>query len=114
MKAISISEAKRRFSEYLSRVANGERFVIVQRARPLVALISAGDLKRLERSAETTLRLVQALGQSPKLLEGIKAGNVHPAIAAFGLWKDEEDLDDLQTQILNNRQRVSSRPHAST
>ena len=112
METISISEAKSRFSEYLSRAAAGERFIIVRRARPLAALISAGELERLERSAEITRRLAQTLGQSAKLLEEIEAGKVHPAMAAFGLWKDEEDLDDLETQIINNRQRVSSRPRA--
>jgi len=113
METINISEAKSRFSEFLSRAASGERFVIVRRARPLAALISAGELERLERSAEITRRLAQTLGQSSTLLEKIEAGKVHPAMAAFGLWKDEEDLDVLEAQIINNRQRASSRPHAN-
>jgi prevent-host-death family protein len=112
METINVSEAKSRFSEYLSRAASGERFVIVRRARPLAALISAGELERLERSAEITRRLAQTLGQSTKLLEEIEAGKVHPAMAAFGLWKDEEDLDDLETRIISNRHRTSSRPRA--
>lgn len=112
METINISEAKSRFSEYLSRAASGERFVIVRRARPLAALISAAELERLERSAEIARRLAQTLGQSKKLLEGIEAGKIHPAMAAFGLWKDEEDLEDLETRILNNRRRASSRPPA--
>jgi prevent-host-death family protein len=111
METINISEVKSRFSEYLSRAASGERFVIVRRARPVAALISAGELERLERLAEITRRLAQTLGQSAKLLEEIEAGKVHPAMAAFGLWKDEEDLDDLETQIISNR-RASSRPRA--
>lgn len=113
METISISEAKSRFSEYLSRAASGERFVIVRRARPLAALISAGELERLERSAEITRRLAQTLGQSTELLEGIEEGKVHPAMAAFGLWKDEEDLNNLDTEIINNRRRASSRPRAN-
>src|SRR3970040_868320 len=103
METINISEAKSRFSEYLSRAASGERFIIVRRERPLAALISAGDLERLERSAENPRRRAQTLGQSANLLEGIEAGKIHPAMAAFGLWKDEEDLDTLETQILENR-----------
>jgi prevent-host-death family protein len=110
LETINISEAKSRFSEFLSRAASGERFIIVRRARPLAALISAGELERLERSAEITRRLAQTLGQSTKLLEGIEAGKVHPAMAAFGLWKDEEDLNNLETEIINNRRRASSRP----
>jgi hypothetical protein len=49
----------------------------------------------LERSAEITRRLAQTLGQSPKLLAKIEAGKAHPAMAAFGLWQDQEDFDDL-------------------
>lgn len=112
METINISEAKSRFSEFLSRAASGERFVIVRRARPLAALISAAELERLERSAEITRRLAQSLGQSPKRLEDIEAGKIHPAMAAFGLWKDEEDLNDLEAQIIANRRRTSSRPRA--
>src|SRR4030066_2419223 len=76
METINISEAKSKFSEYLSRAASGERFIIMRRARPLAALISAGDLERLERSSGMTRRLAQTLGQSPKLLEKIEAGKV--------------------------------------
>ena len=113
METINISEAKSRFSEYLSRAASGERFIIVRRERPVAALISAEELDRLERSTEITRRLAQALGQSAELLEKIDAGKVHPAMAAFGLWKDEEDLDDLEAQIIRNRRRKSSRPRAA-
>jgi hypothetical protein len=45
-------------------------------------------------------------------LAKIEAGKAHPAMAAFGLWQDEEDLEDLETRILKNRKRGSSRPHA--
>jgi len=110
METISITEVKSRFSEFISRAASGERFVIVRRARPLAAIISAGELERLDRAAEITRRLAQTLGQSPSLLEGIEAGKVHPAMAAFGLWKDEDDLADLETQVLDNRRRAVSRP----
>ncbi len=72
MENISMSEAKSRFSEYLSRAASGERFVILRRQRPLAAIIGAGELARLERSAEITRRLAHSLGQSRKLLERSK------------------------------------------
>jgi len=110
METISITEVKSRFSEFISRAASGERFVIVRRARPLAAIISAGELERLDRAAEITRRLAQTLGQSPSLLEGIGTGKVHPAMAAFGLWKDEDDLADLETQVLDNRRHAVSRP----
>jgi prevent-host-death family protein len=110
MENISMSEAKSRFSEYLSRAASGERFVILRRQRPLAAIIGAGELARLERSAEITRRLAHSLGQSRKLLDEIDEGMAHPAMAAFGLWKDEEDLADLEDIIRKNRQSPSSRP----
>jgi len=33
-------------------------------------------------------------------------------MAAFGLWKDDDDFDDLEFQIIANRRRASSRPRA--
>jgi len=110
MEKINISEAKSRFSEFLSRAASGERFVILRRERPLAAIIGAGELARLERSAEIVRRLAQTLGQSKDLLESIEAGKTHPAMAAYGLWKDETDLADLEERVKKNRQRPSSRP----
>ena len=92
METINITEAKSRFSEYLARAARGERFIIMHRARPLAVLTGVGALERLERSSEIMRRLAQSLGQSPKLLAKIEAGKVHPAMAAFGLWQDEEAL----------------------
>jgi prevent-host-death family protein len=74
MENINMSDAKSHFSEFLSRAAGGERFVILRRERPLAAIIGAGELARLERSAEIARRLAQTLGQSRKLLESIEAG----------------------------------------
>ncbi|HJS20644.1 MAG TPA: type II toxin-antitoxin system Phd/YefM family antitoxin [Anaerolineales bacterium] len=110
METINITEVKSRFSEFLSRAASGERFVIVRRSRPLAAIISAGELERLDRAAEITRRLAQTLGQSPALLKRIEAGKVHPAMAAFGLWENEDDLSDLDVRVVENRRRSSSRP----
>jgi len=109
METINISDAKSHFSEFLSRAANGERFVILRRERPVAAIIGAIELARLERSAEIARRLAQSLGQSPKLLEEIEAGRIHPAMAAYGLWKDESELDDLESEVKNNRKRAVSR-----
>ena len=41
METINISDAKSHFSEFLSRAASGERFVILRRERPLAAIIGA-------------------------------------------------------------------------
>ena len=110
METISMSEAKSRFSEFLSRAASGERFVILRRERPLAAIIGAEELARLERSATIARHLAQALGQSTELLEDIEANKVHPAMAAFGLWKDEDDLVELDETVQKNRRHTSSRP----
>jgi prevent-host-death family protein len=109
METINISDAKSRFSEFLSRAASGERFVILRRARPVAAIIGANELTRLERSAEIIRRLAQTLGQSEQLLEGIESGKVHPAMAAYGLWENEDDLANLDKLVKENREHVSYR-----
>jgi len=110
MENISMSDAKSHFSEFLSRAASGERFVILRRERPLAAIIGAGELARLERSAEIIRRLAQTLGQSKRLLDSIEEGKVHPAMAAYGLWAEEADLAELEKTIKKNRRRASARP----
>jgi len=110
LEKISMSEAKSRFSEFLSRASSGERFVILRRERPLAAIIGAGELDRLERSALIVRRLAETLGQSKELLDSIEAGKAHAAMAAFGLWKDEDDLENLEAVIKKDRRRSSSRP----
>jgi prevent-host-death family protein len=110
MDSISIAEAKSRFSELVSRTAAGERFLIRRRERPAAVLISTADLERLERGWQAAQRLALALGQSAELMQQIEAKEVHPAMAAFGLWRDEADLDGLAGEIDDNRQRQASRP----
>jgi prevent-host-death family protein len=103
MESISIGEARSRFSELVSRIASGERFVIRRRERPVAALISVAELERLERRSRAAERLALALGQNAELLEQIEAGEAHPAMAAFGLWRDETDLAGLADEIYENR-----------
>jgi prevent-host-death family protein len=110
MENINMSEAKSHFSELLSRAASGERFVILRRERPLAAIIGVGELVRLERAAEMARRLAQTLGQSKQLLESIEAGQVHPAMAVYGLWEEDSDLAEMEEAVKKNRQRPSSRP----
>ena len=103
METINVAEAKSRLSELLSRVTAGERFLIQRRERPVAVLIGADELERLERSSRVARRLAAALGQDEALLEQIERGEVHPAMAAFGLWRDDPDLDDLADRIAANR-----------
>ncbi|MEA3440296.1 MAG: type II toxin-antitoxin system Phd/YefM family antitoxin [Chloroflexota bacterium] len=110
MKTINISEAKSHFSEYLSRAANGERFVIHRRDRPVAALVNVDELQRLERSAQAARRLALALGQDASVLEAIESGTVHPIMAAYGLWADDDDLVELDERIYANRRQQAVRP----
>ena len=95
METISMANAKSRFSEMVSRAAAGERFLIQRRERPAAVLVSAQEWQRLERSAQAAYRLAQALGQDPAILEGVRNESIHPAMIAFGLWKDD-DFSDLE------------------
>jgi len=113
MDSLSIAEAKSRFSELISRVADGERFLIRRREHPLAVLIGAAELDRLERTAHLAHRLALALGQQPELLAQIEAGEVHPAMAAFGLWQDEANLAELIDEIETNRHTQPTRPEIS-
>lgn len=54
-------------------------------------------------------RLASALGQDAELLRQIEAGEVHPAMTAFGLWRDEADMETLVDEIYANRQRQTPR-----
>jgi prevent-host-death family protein len=110
MQSLSIAEAKSRFSELISRASAGERFVIRRRSRPLAVLINAVELDQIERQADAAQRLAMALGQDADLLAQIEEGKVHPAMAAFGLWKDDPDLASLVDEIYTNRQAQTARP----
>jgi len=90
-----------------------ERFLIRRRERPAAVLISTADLERLERGWQAARRLALALGQSAELMQQIEAKEIHPAMAAFGLWRDETDLDGLADEIDDNRRRQAPRPGMS-
>jgi hypothetical protein len=64
----------------------------------------------LKRATKRTLRLARALGQSEEILRQIEEGNAHPIMAAYGLWPDDGEIDDLGGGIARGRNRASSRP----
>lgn len=73
-RTLNVAEAKRRFSELLTRAAfAGERFVIARRGRPLAALVATRDLERLEHppggraQPEGLLAAAKALADYPGL-----------------------------------------------
>ncbi len=110
METINVADAKSRLSELLSRVVAGERFLIRRRERPVAVLIGADELERLERSSRAARRLAAVLGQDEALLAAIDRGEVHPAMAAFGLWRDDPEFADLAERITANRASQSPRP----
>ncbi len=109
METINVVEAKARFSEFISRASAGERFIIQRRERPVAVLIGAAELERLERTSRAARRPALALGQDEAILERIERGELHPAMAAFGLWRDEPDLADLAERIAAGRGRTDNR-----
>jgi prevent-host-death family protein len=110
MESINVADAKSRFSELISRAASGERFIIQRRERPVAALIGAAELERLERTSRAARHLALALGQGEALLEQIERRELHPAMAAYGLWRDEPDLAALAEEIAETRLKSQARP----
>lgn len=110
METINVAEAKSRFSELISRASTGERFLIQRRERPVAALIGAAELERLERTSRAARRLALALGQEVAILEKVEQRELHPAMAAFGLWRDEADLAALADEIAGERLKPPTRP----
>jgi prevent-host-death family protein len=109
MESINVAEAKSRFSELLSRAASGERFIIQRRERPVAALIGTAELERLERSARAARLLALSLGQTKEILEKVERQELHPAMAAFGLWQDDTDLANLTDEIFAERLKPTTR-----
>ena len=109
METINVAEAKSRFSELISRAGNGERFIIQRRERSVAALIGAAELEHLERSMRAARRLALALGQDETILDKVEHGELHPAMAAFGLWRNELDLSTLSEEISGERLKGPTR-----
>ena len=85
---LGVGDAKRRFSEIMSRVAyKKERFLVQRRGRPMAALVSAEDLDRLEHE--------------PVAPRGL--------LAAVGAWAEFEGLDHLVDEIYRQRERAQDR-----
>ena len=110
METINVAEAKSRFSELISRAASGECFIIQRRERPLAALIGVVELERLERTSRAARKLALALGQEEAILEKVERREIHPAMSAFGLWRNETDLAALAEEIAAERLKPPSRP----
>ncbi|MDA0987728.1 MAG: type II toxin-antitoxin system Phd/YefM family antitoxin [Chloroflexi bacterium] len=86
---LGVGEAKKRFSELMSRVAyRRERFIIERHGKPMVALVSAEDLERLEQESVASIGL----------------------LAAVGAWSEYQELDQVVEDIYRQREQVQDRP----
>jgi prevent-host-death family protein len=79
-----VAEAKARFSELLTRVVRGERFVISRRGAPIAGLIPAD---RMPADAPATVGLA----------------------AVAGALADEDDMAALIDEVIAGRQRARDR-----
>ena len=90
------ADLKAHLSELISRVADGrERLIVLRRGKPVAALVSLQDLRRLEALES---------GSS-----GAEAGSAHPIMRAFGGWADRTDLDELVAEIYRSRAATTGR-----
>jgi prevent-host-death family protein len=94
------SHVKARLSEFIGRVAYGrERLLVLRRGKPVAALVSVEDLRRLEALDSTTA----ARAANPA---------AHPIMRAFGGWADRDDLDGLVEEIYADRLASTDREAA--
>ena len=65
--ALSVAEAKARFSELIERVQRGERFVVARRGKPALALVPAEEADRRPSSPAGLLTIVGSLADWEEL-----------------------------------------------
>lgn len=87
MNEVGTAEAKRRFSELVDRVGEGERFLVSRRGRPAVALVPP------------VAELFEGPGHPPRGLATI-----------VGALADWDELDDVTAEIYAARRKSSDRP----
>lgn len=88
---INVAEAKSKFSEIIQRAGyTGERFVVKRRGKPVGAIVSIGDLGRLESMRD----------------DEQKRGGL---IEAAGAWAEFEHLDEVVKDIYRIREKAADR-----
>jgi prevent-host-death family protein len=94
--SFSTADIKARLSELIGRVTHThERLIVLRRGKPVAAIVSIEDLRRLE-----SLDAAQAKGD-----------DIHPIMRAYGGWADRDDLDELIAEIYANRETAIGRQH---
>ncbi|MBN1299243.1 MAG: type II toxin-antitoxin system Phd/YefM family antitoxin [Actinobacteria bacterium] len=85
--SVSVAEAKSNFSEYIAKAAYmDEKIIITKRGRPVAAIISIEDLKKLK------------LNKQNKGLED-----------AIGKWVNFDDIEKIVKKIYRNRKNQEER-----
>jgi len=98
------SRVKARLSEFIGRVAYGrERLLVLRHGKPVAALVSVEDLRRLEALDSTPAERAPANGNTAG------RSGAHPIMRAFGGWADRDDLDDLVEEIYADRLTATAR-----
>lgn len=94
VKRVSAAQAKAQLSALAAEVAYGGQHVIIERrGKPLVALVSVGDLERLEQDRATSAR-------------------PQGALALAGAWREvnDKDLESLVEDIYAAREQDTGCP----
>ena len=86
-RVLGVAEAKRRFSELIDRVGEGEQFIVARHGKPAVALIAPSELP------------TDSAKQQPVGLA-----------AVAGALADWEEIDEVVQDIYSARRRSRDRP----
>jgi prevent-host-death family protein len=93
-RSFNTADIKARLSEMIGKVVYGhERLIVLRRGKPVAALVSLQDLRRLE-----------ALDAA-----GAEKPDMHPVMRAFGGWAERDDLDTLTDEIYQQRVATQGR-----
>ena len=87
---VDTSQMKAQLSEFIGRVTYGrERLLVLRRGKPVAALVSVEDLRRLEVTDHT-----QAVAEKP---------TEHPVMRVYGRWAGPDDWDAILEEIYADR-----------
>lgn len=89
-KKVSVADAKRDFSELMSRVAlQGERFIIERKGKAMAALVNVEELEKIETLPERNGK------------KGL--------LAAVGAWEDYPRLNQFVANLYSAREKSKDR-----
>ena len=95
--SVDTSQVKAQLSEFIGRVAFGhERVLVLRRGKPVAALVSIEDLRRLE-VADVTAD------------ETRDVPTMHPIMRGYGGWAESDDLDEIFAEIYADRLKPTGR-----